>query len=708
MTKTAVTYRTSCKYAFLIILTSLFTLLNLTGCSGSGNDDNALLNTGDFNQILEKEELRVLIPRSENNIYLPRKGFPLDLELDQIKEFADKHNLKLKKVYVPDFDQLISKLIDGYGDIIAANMTVTADRKEFVDFTLPVRHVKQQLIQRQSDKPINKKSLLSKKTIAIKPSSSFWKTAQKLKDRNPSINILSLQNHLDFDEILDKLANKEFDATIQDSNLIESVKTYRFDIKSTLYLSGEEPVAWAIRQNNPLLKHALDQYIKNEKLRESDDKYHQTDLKDIKKRKVIRMITRNNAANYFLYKGQLLGFEYELAQQFSRNNRLNLEIIVPPDDEDMFDWLLQGKGDFIAASLTPTRERLNKDIKFSRHYIKTKHQLVQRYNEDIITDVKQLNHRTIAIRRNSAYLETIEKIQRDGIKLDIEFVEHDLETEDIINRVAIGKYDLTLADSHLLDLELLWRDDIRAALTLSEEKNVGWVTRKNNPALLNAINRFHKRNHKSLEYNLSYKKYFQTAAHANPEETRDTTNTSLSPYDDMVKKYAKKYEFDWKLITAQMYQESRFDPDATSWVGAQGLLQVMPKTGEEFGFTNLNDPETGLHAGIKYMQWVQNRFDHELPVKDRMWFTLAAYNAGIGHVRDARHLARRMGWNANRWFNNVERAMLLLRLKKYYRKARFGFVRGREPVKYVRNIKQHYEAYNKLLATDVASLNATQ
>jgi len=684
-------------YLFSIILFS--GLINLSGCSKNNSPPSLI--TGDFDRILESGEIRVLIPRSENNIYLPRKGFPLDLELEQIESFASKHQLNLKKIYVPDFDQLIPNLIDGYGDMIAANMTVTPERKEFIDFTLPVHHVRQQLLQRKDDTAVKKLSDLKNKTIAIKPSSSFWKTAIKLREKFPSIKILSLQNQLDLDEILDKLEKKEFDVTIQDSNLIESVETYRFDIKSSLLLSREEPIAWGIRQNSPLFKLALDQYIKQEKLRQSDGKSHQSDLNEIKKRKVIRMITRNNAVNYFLYKGQLLGFEYELAKQYAKNNRLNLEIIVAPDNEDMFDWLVQGKGDFIAASLTPTQARLSRDVKFSRHYLITNHQLVQRQNEDVITDLKQLNNRTISIRKDSAYLETLETLKERGININIEFVDEDLETEDIINRVAIGKYDLTIADSHLLDLELLWRDDILATLVLSENKKLGWVTRKNNPSLLNSINRFHKKSYKSLHYNLTYNKYFKSPSHQNNDGSRSSDITALSPYDDLVKKYSAMYDFDWKLITAQIYQESRFDPNATSWVGAQGLLQVMPKTGEEFGFTKLNEPESGLHAGIKYMQWVQDRFDHELPIKDRMWFTLAAYNAGIGHVRDARRLARQMGWNSNRWFNNVERAMLLLRLKKYYRKARFGFVRGNEPVKYVRTIKHHYDAYNKLLSNDV-------
>ena len=145
-----------------------------------------------------------------------------------------------------------------------------------------------------------------------------------------------------------------------------------------------------------------------------------------------------------------------------------------------------------------------------------------------------------------------------------------------------------------------------------------------------------------------------------------------------------------------MYQESRFNPEAKSWVGAQGLMQVMPRTAKEMGISNLKQPETGIKAGVQYLNWVRDRFEPELNVKARMWFTLAAYNAGQGHVKDARRLARKQGLNPNRWFDNVEKAMLLLSKKKYYSKARHGYVRGREPVNYVREIRSRYRAYIRL------------
>jgi membrane-bound lytic murein transglycosylase F len=145
-----------------------------------------------------------------------------------------------------------------------------------------------------------------------------------------------------------------------------------------------------------------------------------------------------------------------------------------------------------------------------------------------------------------------------------------------------------------------------------------------------------------------------------------------------------------------MYQESRFNPKAKSHVGARGLMQLMPRTAKAMGVKNVGDPAHSIQGGIKYLDWLRDRFDSKLPISDRLWFTLASYNAGAGHVQDARRLAGRLGHNPDRWFGHTEEAMLLLANKKYANKARYGYVNGTEPVDYVRDIKQRFEAYVEL------------
>ena len=209
-----------------------------------------------------------------------------------------------------------------------------------------------------------------------------------------------------------------------------------------------------------------------------------------------------------------------------------------------------------------------------------------------------------------------------------------------------------------------------------------------------ALNEFLDREYRGLLYNIIYAKYFKDPRRiARHRSERAKELRALSPYDDTVKQYAARYDFDWRLILAMMYQESRFNPGASSFAGARGLMQVLPGTAGEMGFDNLYDPEESIHAGVKYLAWVRERFEPELSVRDRMWFTLAAYNAGSGHVRDARRLARQQGWNPNVWFGNVERAMLLLSRPQYAQAARHGYCRCGEPVRYVRDVRSRYNAY---------------
>ena len=194
------------------------------------------------------------------------------------------------------------------------------------------------------------------------------------------------------------------------------------------------------------------------------------------------------------------------------------------------------------------------------------------------------------------------------------------------------------------------------------------------------------------------KRYFQNRKQVTTAKDKRAAKTGeLSPYDALLKKYATRYGFDWRLMAAQAYVESEFNPKAKSWAGARGLFQVMPRTAEELGFSNLEDPEEGIHAGMKYMNHLMNRFNKSLPFRQRLRFALASYNVGLGHVQDARRLAKEQGLDPDRWFQNVEKAMLLLEKPKYCKKARFGYCRGSEPVQYVSKIQSLYDAYTELV-----------
>jgi membrane-bound lytic murein transglycosylase F len=266
--------------------------------------------------------------------------------------------------------------------------------------------------------------------------------------------------------------------------------------------------------------------------------------------------------------------------------------------------------------------------------------------------------------------------------------------------VAAGEVDLTVVDSHIYQAERVWRTDVVAAFPLEpgEKKQLAFAVRPKDKELKAALDRYVHQTYKGLEYNLSWRRYFEDSRIATELRAQDAgTLQGLSTYDPLFRKYAKEYGFDWRLLAAQAYQESRFDPAARSLAGAIGLFQVLPGTARELGFQRLENAEDCAHAGIKHLARLADRLETTLPVQQRMRFALAAYNAGWGHLADARQLARARSLDPDKWFKNVERAMLLLQQPAYYAHARHGYVRGTEPVRYVSEIQSRYENYLKLV-----------
>lgn len=246
------------------------------------------------------------------------------------------------------------------------------------------------------------------------------------------------------------------------------------------------------------------------------------------------------------------------------------------------------------------------------------------------------------------------------------------------------------ASGHLATSPITMNEDI--LLLLDQVELLVVAVRRNAPKLGRAIDAWVAKRRDSEAMNSLVDKYFPKQAMAD-EAAPTSAGKALSPYDSFAQKYSSQYGLDWKFITAQMWQESRFNPKAKSWVGALGLMQVMPKTGEEIGILPLDDAEKGLHAGIKYMKKMTARVPKEVSPDERLNFALAAYNAGYGHVIDARKLASDLGLNPNVWFGNAEEGLKLLEKKEYAQKARYGYCRAKETVGYVRKIRDQARKY---------------
>jgi membrane-bound lytic murein transglycosylase F len=670
-----------------------------TGVSKPGltseSAEDAPVSRSDLDEIRERGALRILVRRARDQ-GLPRAGSPPYQHEKYAEKFAKSLGIDAEFVYVDDVAHLIPALAAGKGDMIAANLTITRDRQSRVSFTMPLGEVIEQLVAKKDDSSIKSVDDLGGKTLGVAQLTSFWDTAQALKERIPKLKIKALRGNNTTDDLLDLVAQGKIDATILDSNIMEDALGYRQDIRVAGDASEVRSIGWAVRKENPALLEALDQFVAVEKVAYRKLSTYIEDLPGIKKRGVLRVLTRNSGATYFLWRGELLGYEYEMVRHFAEGHGLEVEMVVAPTREDLIPMLKDGKGDLIAAFLTISDERRAQGVEFSPRYNKASEMVVAKSSEEGLAGIGDLAGRTITVRKSSSYWSTLQELLAQGHSLTVEEAPEDMETEEIMARVADGAYDLTVADSHLVDLELAWRDDLRACFAVKEEVEHGWAVRAENTALQGAVNDFWKKEYRGLLANMTYNKYFKSSKEMTKHHEGRVDGgkgAELSPYDHKVQPIASEHKIDWRLITSQMYQESRFDPNAKSFAGALGLMQVMPRTAKEMGYTKLHDPEIGIRAGVEYLDWTWNRYDEAIDVRDRYWFALAAYNAGIGHVADARRLADQKGWDRNLWFENVEKAMLLLAKPEYANKAKYGYVRGQEPVNYVREIRDRYQIY---------------
>lgn len=654
--------------------------------------------TGDLEALRPHDNLRVIV-RPDPIAFMPRNAEPVSIDREIAHGLAEVLGLKLEVVVAADYGRMVEMLTEGEGDIIAAGMTITDSRQEQVLFSVPYLYVDELLVTARSDSVPDALEDLDGREIAVRRGSSYSETLKGLQADMPGIRIRDLEETLNTEEIVEKVSQGVYPATITDSNYWAAIGSYFDNLTTPIVLSEDRPVALAMRRDSPVLKEKVDAYLFVHTLTRHHERVHKDDLAGMKERGRLRMITRNNAMTYFIHRGRQIGFEYELMKRYAEQQNLRLEIVIPPSHEEMITFLNEGRGDIIAAAMSNTAERANQ-VAFTDRYMDVEEVVVVRADGVAIEDVDDLAGKTVHVRESSAFYETLTTLQQSLDSLTVVTVPEDMETEDILAAVDSGEYDVTVCDSNLLRVEQAYGRNLKAAFTVKSAQ-LGWAVRNDAAGFLASLNEFIAKEHRGLYYNMIRKRYFQNKRNIGRalDSLRSDISGLISPYDETVKKYADRFDLDWRLIVAQMYHESKFDPNAESWVGAQGLMQVMPGTARELGVTDVTRPEQGIKAGVTYLRRMLDRFDPGIPLESRIRFALAAYNAGYGHVLDARRLASQSGLDPNRWFENVEVGMGMLEKPQFYKNARYGYCRGSEPVHYVRLIQDRYEAYVAVLNT---------
>lgn len=677
------------------------------GCSGTGEDglepprvvESTYEETGDLGAIRGHGQLRLLVVRRPGTVgHLPRAGLPVSGQIEAAARFARSVGLEPVIVLVDHYEELIPALVEGRGDLIVANLPITPALRERIGFTVALDRIRQVLVARAGD-PIERREELAGRAITVGFNSRFWNTAQALQRAYPGLRVHSLPA-LSTERKLDMVADGRIDLTIVDSNTLDRVLQYREDIRGAFAVSDETGVGWGLRQDATRLKASLDRFITRRKLTQLDRARRTGDLPAIERSRTLRVVTRNSAANYFVWRGQLMGFEYELARRFAKHLDVRLEVVVAEDHDAMLPMLREGRADIAAAFLTAEGRSSADGIAWSRPYHFAVSQVVTDRADSPIERIDDLEGRTFHVRESGRHWRTLQRLRHGrGLDIEVRAVPGHEEPETTVEKVARGDYDLTLVDDHIVKNAAIWNDGVHAVLDIGEPVAHRWAMRAGDERLQHAANEFLDQAYRGEFYNVIYTKYFEDRDRVRRFQSQridlaGAGDRRLSPYDELIQEYARRHDFDWRLIAAQIFHESGFDPSTQSRLGAVGLMQVLPRTARQVGVTgDLTDPETNIRAGVRYMDWLRERFEEELSVQDRMWFTLAAFNAGAGHVRDARRLAAQLELDPDRWIDSVETAMLRLAEWRHFRHARFGYVRGSEPVEYVRRIRERYQAY---------------
>lgn len=433
------------------------------------------------------------------------------------------------------------------------------------------------------------------------------------------------------------------------------------------------------------------------------------DLAEIKKRGTLRMITYYSSNTYFLNQGVEVGFEYELIREFTRENDLALEVVIVGANENPFTLLNSGAGDVIAANYTITPER-KEIVDFTRPYNLVDQILVFSTElSPIPKTIEELVERQIpiSVRRNSSYYTKLTELQKEGYDLNIQVLSSELDTEATLVEVAQGNLMATVADDNMFDATNRYMDGLFPGPTIAEKDTIAWAVRNNAPDLENEMNKFlykhfrftedRDRSRRSTFLNILRQRYFQEgpqiAQYYNPEWQYQTMGI-ISPYDEVIKSVSDSMNVDWLMITAMIAQESEFNPNSKSWAGAVGLMQVIPRF-VDVEYEQLYDPVTNINQGVKIFKDHMDHYSY-LDSTNQVAFALATYNAGMGHVADARRLAIDQNKDPNEW-ENVADALLKLMQRRFYQQARHGFARGIETVQYVDEIMNRYRTYETII-----------
>jgi membrane-bound lytic murein transglycosylase F len=420
------------------------------------------------------------------------------------------------------------------------------------------------------------------------------------------------------------------------------------------------------------------------------------DKEGIQARGTLRVAVDNNSSSYYIYRGRRMGYEYELLLDLGKRIGVQVEFIVVADIDEAFSQLADGRVDLIAMNLQQNTDT-KRVVSFTEPIGLMSTVLVGR---ERLLSWDSLGMDTVVVRKGAVYTKQLEQL-KDSLNLGFSILEVPDHEEILLDRVAEMEVKWTVAEKTVAQTNSTYYDDLQLGLDVSKEGPVTWAIRSTSTDLLQLVNTWLVDNKEVFIYR-TYAKYFLNSKNQYDRSTSEYSSlggNQISVFDELIQENAKSLGWDWRLLAALVYKESRFDTSALSYAGAQGLLQLMPVTLERFGVTNPNDPAESLGGGVRYLQYLDKFWLERVPeTNERIKFILASYNIGQGHVEDAWRLTLKYRKNTQSW-KDVSYFLNLKSDPKYYRDpvVKSGYAKGHTAVNYVRDVLALFQSYKALV-----------
>ncbi len=383
------------------------------------------------------------------------------------------------------------------------------------------------------------------------------------------------------------------------------------------------------------------------------------------------------------------GFEYELAKKYAQYLNVELKIVPSYNLDELFIKLNNGDVDFLAAGLSVTDKRLQR-FRFAPSYQEATQKLVFKQGEPWPRKLTELQGE-LMVTADSSYVENLEFLKQTNPELTWQ-ESKDFDSEELLLKVLAGEINYTVIDSNILAINRRYYPEVSIAFSISKSEPLAWMLSKNSDdAILASLVEFFGQVHHDGTLLALDDKYYGHIEEFNYVETRTfikAVASKLPKYQALFEKHGQ--DIDWRLLAAISYQESHWRPHARSHTGVRGMMMLTLDTAKQMGIKSRLDAEQSIRGGAKYFKRMIEKMPARIPSPDRMWFALASYNVGFGHLNDARIITQQQGGDPDRWVE-VKTRLPLLQQKKYYKKTKYGYARGAEPVSYVENIRRYYD-----------------